>query len=406
MLSCRQPASPTTEEPDIEPTAVDVAEVEPTTSTPQGPTANLTEDCVEEYDPNVDYFPEKVTLQEAQGFTVEYFNNYKVVTVLTPYREAEETFQYVLVQCGTPAPSGYDDAVVIEVPAQSIVALSSRYFAPLRELGLYDRLTGVDFLEGVYDPELLQMAEAGDVIGVGAGAEVNVEQVIALEPDLVMTYAGRQAEANAHPKLQEAGVKVAINAEYMENTALGRAEWIKFLALFFNKEAAATEYFNGVVTRYQELVEIAKAAETTPTVLWGLPGAETWFMPGGASFNANLIKDAGGQYPWSDDDTSTGIMPLSFEAVYERAGDADIWLAADGYPTMDEMLAADQRLAEIGAVGRDAVWANDARMNASFGNDYWESGVIDADVMLADLIAIFHPELVPDNEPLFWRKFN
>lgn len=410
LASCSQATTSTSVEPTIAPAVSDLNENEPldeesTDSVPQGPLTNMIDDCVKDYDPSIDYFPDKVTLQEAEGFEVEYFNNYKVVTILTPYREAEETFQYVLVQCGTPVPSEYENALVIEVPVQSIVALSSRYFAPLRELGLYDKLTGIDFLEGVFDPELLRRAEAGEVIAVGAGADVNVEQVITLEPDLVMTYAGRQSEANAHPKLLEAGVKVAINAEYMESTALGRAEWIKYLALFFNKEEAATDYFNGTASRYHELVAIAKEAETAPTVLWGLPGADTWFMPGGAGFYANLIKDAGAQYPWSDD-TSTGIMPLAFEAVFERAGDADFWLAADGYPTMAEMLAADQRLAEIGPLKRDNVWANDALMNDNFGNDYWESGVIDADVLLADLIAIFHPELMPDYELTFWRKFN
>lgn len=288
---------------------------------------------------------------------------------------------------------------------RSIISLSNRYLPSLKVLGLYDRLVGVDSVEGIYDPEVLARAAANELPAVGLGADVNVEQVIALEPDLVMAFAGRQAEFNAHPKLLEAGINVAINAEYMENTALGRAEWIKYVALFFNQEAKATEYFNGTMRRYQDLVAVATSAKTKPSVLWGLPGKDTWFMPGGAGFVAQLLRDAGATYPWSDD-TSTGNMPLAFEAVFERAGAADFWLAADGYPSMAEMLAADNRLAELDPVKNNNVWANDARINDTNGNDYWETGIIDADVVLADLIKIFHPDLLPDHELVYWRQFN
>lgn len=390
LFGCAAPAAPT-----FAPTP---------NSTPvlSRPESNIRNGCVQQFDSSADYFPEKAKLTQATGFSVEYFKNYKLVTVLTPYRDAQEKFQYVLVQCGTPAPTGHDNAQIIEVPIKSIVSMSSRYLPLLKALDLYDSLVGIDSAEGVYDPEITQMAKDGKLTEVGTGAEVNIEQAISLNPDLIMTYAGRQAQSNAHPKLLEAGLKVAINAEYMEVTPLGRAEWLKFVAVFFNQEAAATRHFDAMAAKYTEITKIAAVTSQKPTVLWGVPGKDTWFMPGGKSFVATLLRDAGANYLWADD-ISSGNMPLSFESVFDRAANADFWLAADGYPSMSEMIAADGRLNDFAAVKNKSVWANDARISETGGNDYWESGLANPDVVLADLIKIFHSELLPDHELVYWR---
>jgi len=392
LVGCAAPAAPA-------PTFAPTPNATPVLS---GPEINIRNGCVQQFDSSTDYFPEKVRLTQATGFSVEYFKNYKLVTVLTPYRDAQEKFQYVLVQCGTPAPTGHDNAQIIEVPIKSIVSMSSRYLPLLKALDLYDSLVGIDSAEGVYDPEITQMAKDGKLAEVGTGAEVNIEQAISLNPDLIMTYAGRQAQSNAHPKLLEAGLKVAINAEYMEGTPLGRAEWLKFVAVFFNQEAAATRHFDAMAAKYTEITKIAAATSQKPTVLWGVPGKDTWFMPGGKSFVATLLRDAGANYLWAED-TSSGNMPLSFESVFDRAANADFWLAADGYPSMSEMIAADGRLNDFAAVKNKSVWANDARISETGGNDYWESGLANPDVVLADLIKIFHSELLPDHELVYWR---
>ena len=365
---------------------------------------NLVDGCVDNYKADVDYFPNKVLLTQATGFKVEYFKNYKVVKVLTPYRDSQETFQYILVQCGTPTPTGFDNAEIVEVPVNSIVSMANRYLPMLKALGIYNKLVGVDMISAIYDPIVLQMAKDGKIAELGYGAEVNIEQVVNLNPDLIMTYAGRQAQYNAHPKLLEAGLKVAINGEYMESTPLGRAEWLKFIALFFNREETATQYFDAIVSRYSEIANRAQGASDKPSVFWGVPGKDTWYMPGGGSFIAKLLSDAGANYLWADD-TSTGNMPLAFEVVFERASKSDIWLAADGYPSLAEMLAADNRLSSFAAIENSRIWSNDARINDVGGNDYWESGLANPDVVLADLIKIMHPELLPEHELVYWRRF-
>ncbi|MCX7789320.1 MAG: ABC transporter substrate-binding protein [Chloroflexaceae bacterium] len=375
----------------------------PTVAVLEAPVANLTEGCVTDYDPDLDYFPEKVALEDATGWTIEYFNNYKLITVLNPWRDADVQFRYVLVQCGTPAPPDVGDAQVIEVPVKSIVTMSTTQLPHLKELDLLDRLVGVDTFQYINTPEVVKLIEAGKLKEIGSGAELNVEQAIDLEPDLVMTYGVGNPEFDSHPKLLEAGLKVAMNSEYMEPTPLGRAEWIKFTAAFFNREALATEVYAGIAGRYAEMAAKAQAVTDKPTVFSGAPFQGTWYMPGGNSYAAKLLADAGAAYLWADD-TSTGSMQLSFEEVLDRAKDADIWVNPGSWKTLAEGLAQDERFAQFAAFQNGRVYNNNKRLNANGGNDYWETGVTNPDLVLADLIAIFHPELLPDHEFVFYQR--
>lgn len=366
------------------------------------PTANLADSCVENFDSSVDYFPDRTTIEYADGLEVEYFDNYKVINVLTPWNGADQTFQYVLVQCGTPAPEGYDDAEIIEVPVHTAVSLSTTYLPHFVELGIVDSLVAVDEFDFVYTPEIRARIDAGDVAEVGGSSMVNVEQVLDLEPDVIFTYGIGSPDYDAHPMLLDAGLTVALNSDYMETSPLGRAEWIKFTAMFFNREAEANAFFDGVVSRYTDLQALAAEAETRPTVMVNGMYGDTWYVSGGASYTARFIEDAGGEYLWADN-TSTGGVPLSFEAVLDRAQDADFWLNPNFWLSLGDGLAEDERYSEFAAFANGNVYNNNLRMTEMGYNDYSESGVSHPDQVLADLIAIFHPELLPDHEMVYFR---
>jgi iron complex transport system substrate-binding protein len=211
-------------------------------------------------------------------------------------------------------------------------------------------------------------------------------------------------EYDAHPVLIEAGVPVAINAEWVENAPLGRAEWLMFTAAFFNAEAAANEVFADVVSTYEAMTTLAADVPEAerPTVFAGTPWEDTWYMPGGASYVAQFLADAGANYLWADDD-STGSLYLDFETVLATAQDGDYWVNAGSFTSLDEMLAADERYAQFAAFENDRVYNNNAIINANGGNDYWESGVMRPDLILADLVAIFHPDLLPDHEFVYYQ---
>lgn len=366
------------------------------------PTTNLTDSCVENYDASVDYFPEKASVSHADGFTVEYFNNYKVVTVAAPWLGAADSATYVLVQCGTPAPEGFDDAVTIEVPVTSFVSMSTTYLPYLDQFGVLDTLVGVDFGFYAYNPTVQEMLAAGELVELGSGATVNMEAALELEPDVIMTSASGSADFDTHPKLEEVGLTVVLNADYLDITPLGRAEWGKFIATFYNKEAQAEALFNEVASEYEALVTLAADVTERPSVFANTPFEGTWYMPGGQSYTAQLFDVAGADYLWGDDE-STSTLFLDFETVFDRAAEGDFWLNQGFVTTLADLEATDERFADFAAFQNSALYNYDLRSNEFGGNDFFESAAANPHWVLADLIKIFHPDLLPDHEFVYYR---
>jgi iron complex transport system substrate-binding protein len=376
--------------------------------------ANLLDTCVADFDAEVDYFPEKVEVTQSTGWSVEYFNTYKVVTVNRPWANAAETnaAQYVLVQCGTPPPVAYDDVPMIEVPTGRVIALSTTYLPHLVQLGLVDHLIGLDSFLYVNSAEVVEKIDAGELIEVGNGSSINVEMVLDAEPEVVFAYGSGFPEYDAHPALIESGVFVALNGDLAETSPLGRAEWIKFTALFFNAEAEATALFDEEVTAYEELAALTAdiPAEERPLVLWDAFSGydEAWFVPGAQSYSGQLLRDAGVNNVLNDApevQDVTGSVPFAFEAVYDAGLDADVWLANQfGITTLDDLRAVDERYGDLRPFTTGNIYNNDARVNINGGNDIYETGVTSPHLILADIIKILYPDLLPDHELFFYRR--
>ncbi|NMG18287.1 ABC transporter substrate-binding protein [Brasilonema bromeliae] len=375
-----------------------------TTTPPTLPTH--IKECAQTYNPNTDYFPEKVTVNYATGFEVEYYKNYKVVTVKNPWRDAQVSFQYILVQCGTPVPTGFNQSQVITVPINTVVSLSTTHLPHLAKLGVVDKLIGVSDSKQVNTPEVVEKMKQGKITKVGNNASLNVEQLLEINPNLVMTYGTGDKQTDNYPKIQEAGLKVAINAEYMETSPLGRSEWLKFTALFFNQEKVAQKIFDETVKKYQAIAAKAQSVKNRPTVFVGFNFKGIWYMPGGNSYVAKFLADAGSNYLWNNK-KSSGTLPLSFETILERAANADYWLNSSQYwKTLKDLQAEDNRYADFQAVQKGNVYNNNARINQTGGNDYWEGGISNPDVILSDLIKIFHPEILPNHQLIYYQKLS
>ncbi|BAZ40744.1 ABC transporter, periplasmic-binding protein [Calothrix sp. NIES-4101] len=364
--------------------------------------------CVQEYDVNRDYFPDKVRITRAKGFDVEYHQNYKVITINNPWKDAKSAFKYVLVQCGTPAPKDIQKNIpnsqIITVPVNSVVSLSTTHLPHLAKLGVVDKLVGVSDTKNVNTSEVVKKIKLSKITNVGNNPNVNIEKILELNPDLITTYGTGNAESDNYAKLLEAGLKVAINAEYIEDSPLGRSEWLKFSALFFNKEKEAEQIFGEVAKKYDAIATKVKNVKSRPSVFVGFNFKGTWYMPGGNSYAAKYLEDAGANYLWSHEQSS-GSLPLSFEAIIDQATNADFWLnLSQKWKSKKEVLAEDSRYGNFKAVKNGNLFNNNLRVNEGGGNDYWEGGVSNPDVVLSDLIKIFHPDVLPQHELVFYRR--
>ncbi len=352
--------------------------------------------------PPVDLFDAEVVPSYATGFSVAYHGTYKVVRVTRPWPGAKGGFEYLLVERGAQAPAGYPNAVRVTIPVHSVVALSATYLAEIGMLGEMATLKGIQRSSYVYSREVRLGVQRGRIAQVGEGAATNVELLIALRPDVVFAV-GSGGAGEIYPKLLEAGLPVVLDGDWAEPTPLGRAEWIKFIALFYNKEREANALFAAIAAEYNRLKALAAKAPDRPTVFVNAPWQGSWGMPGGKSYVAALLRDAGADYLWANTGAS-GTQPLSLEAVIDRAANADFWLNTGDYRTRADALAADPRFAQFKAFKDDDLYNNNARVTPEGGNDYWESGPVRPQVVLADLIKIFHPGLLPGHELTYYRR--
>ncbi|WP_414621374.1 ABC transporter substrate-binding protein [Calothrix sp. CCY 0018] len=372
-------------------------------TTPTLTTQTPNKNCIQNYNQNTDYFRQKANIKYATGFAVEYQNNYKIVTVKSPWQDAKTSFKYALVECGTPAPQEFKNTQVITVPINTVTSLSTTHLPHLAFLEVVDKLVGVSDTKTVNTPEVIEKIKAGKIAELGNN--VNVERLLELNPDLITTYGTGNPQTDSYPKLLEAGLKVAINAEYMENTPLGRAEWLKFTSMFFNKEDIAEKEFGEIARKYQEITAKAKAIKKRPKVFTGFNFKGTWYVPGCKSYAAQYLADAGAELLCAEN--SSGSTPSSFEDVFERAATADYWLnVSQAWQSLKDVITEDNRYSDFQAVKKGNVFNNNARLNESGGNDYWESGISNPDLVLTDLIKIFHPELLPNHQLFFYQKLS
>ncbi|MEO6302240.1 MAG: ABC transporter substrate-binding protein [Bacteroidia bacterium] len=282
--------------------------------------------------------------------------------------------------------------ILIKNPCEKIAALSSIYTAMFFELGLIDNLVAIDNVDYCNNPEIISRCNSGKIKQLAKGIETDLEQTITLKPDIVFTFGMGDPEKDVNPKLLQSKIPVAISLDHKEETPLARAEWIKFFAIFVNKKEMADSIFNLVEKNYNALKVIGEKTELKPSVFSDIKYSDSWYMPGGKSYVAQLLNDAGTNYLWKDD-SNYGSLPLSFEQVYAKAKDAGFWINVSTLRTKKELVGFDTRYAEFAAFKTGNIFNNTKHVNALGYSTYWETGMIYPDRILSDLILIFHPEL-------------
>lgn len=373
---------------------------------------NAGQDCVEDFDADTDYFPDQAEPRHADNISFDYAGHFVVVTVGEP-APGTGPESYVLHRCGTPEPEPEDlddtelagadltETPVIPTPVDSVFSGSTTHLPLFAELDRAEVVTGVSDASLVLTEEIVEQIDDGTTVEYAGGGAIDQELIIGAGPDLLMTGGTEDPD---YAGLREAGVPVVANAEWLESTPLGRAEWLLFAGVLTGQEERATELFDQIEADYEEAAELAAHADPVE-VLPGQLNDGTWSMPAGDSYVARLLEDAGGTYPWQHTDSPESV-DLDLEQVLSESRDAHTWIASADWDTRSDAEADDERHTEFAAFDSGTVWTNNKAAGPEGGNLYWDEGVLRPDLVLSDLVHILHPDLLPDHETRYYRQLD
>jgi iron complex transport system substrate-binding protein len=328
----------------------------------------------------------------ARGFTIQIFEDYTIMQVRHPQDTSQIIDQYYLYKSAEPPEALTGKSNCIQIPVQNIACLSTTHIGFLKALGLEQKLIAMTGTQWVYDPAVQRMIQENQVHELGQDGAVNKELLVQLQPAITMGYLSGIAGYDELEGLKNLGLQVIVNNEFMELHPLGMAEWLRFVAYFFDEVEAGDAYFHEIEDNYLRLKELVASSADKPVILTSFPFKGEWTVSGGQSFAAQYIRDAGGDYVWSDN-TASGNFVVSLEEVLWKASMADIWINPGGAESVAAMLENEPRLQNFQSVTDKKVYNNNRRVNSNGGNDYWESAVVHPDWVLQDLIHIFHPDL-------------
>ena len=327
----------------------------------------------------------------AENFRVKKDSIFTKVEIFSPWEENRVLYTYYLVKndsVQTP-----NDGVKIKVPVQKIAINSCSHVAYIDALEKVETIVASSDPEYVYNENFRKKLAEGSVKNLGGSYDMNFEQILREKPEVLMVTGFNGVDKTAL-RVQEAGIPVVYNYEWVEKTVLGRAEWIKFFGELFDCREKADSIFNEIKSEYIKCAEMASKVTEKPTVLSGTPYKGTWYIPGGQTFMAEFFRNSGMNYFYKDNKDNFSLS-LSLETVMRNFLSADIWVGVD-VKTYDELSAQDERLMLFKPANNKNVYHHLNRTTKTGGNDFWESAMLRPDILLKDFIYIAHPDLLPD----------
>ena len=355
----------------------------------------LLESCVSNKKTSLEAFNQDIyTPEYASGFKILGADNVQstLIQVFNPWQGAKDVeMSYFISRNGEQAPAGFTGPT-IPAGAKQIVCMSSSYIAMLDALGQADRIVAVSGIDYVSNPYIIAHKDSIKDMG----PEMNYELLLGLKPDVVLLYGIGDAQTAVTDKLKELSIPYMYVGEYLEESPLGKAEWMVALSELTDSREKGIEIFSEIPKRYQTLKDLTASVEQRPTVMFNTPWNDSWIMPSTKSYMAQLVNDAGADYIYKEN-TSNSSAPIGLETAYGLIQKADYWINVGMASTLDELKAVNPKFTDAKSVREKTAYNNNLRLTATGGNEYWESAVIRPDIVLRDLIHIFHPELVSDS---------
>lgn len=334
----------------------------------------------------------------AKGFTVNKYADYTLVSVKNPWDTARILQSYILVDKDKELPSNLPEGTVVRTPLSEVAAYSTIHCSSLNELD------AVNIIKGVCEPqyislEAIQNGLKGErIVDLGMSSSPDIEKVIMLSPEAIFVT---PISGQAYGNIEKTKIPMIETTDYTESDPLGRAEWIRFYSLFIGKEQLADSLFAITEKNYNDIKNSVAKVAKRPSVFTDMRYQNSWNMPGGKSYAANMLADAGANYLWSDNESTT-FLPLSFESVLDKAGDADIWLIKYFAPsdmTYESLKREYKPYSYFKAFKQQNVYG----CNAS-NTTFFEDLPIHPDYILKDMAHAFHPELFEGYEPRYYKK--
>ena len=343
----------------------------------------------------------KSTIKYAKGFDIVIENGFKKLIIKTGYQNATTIFEYLILNKTTKKATLNNQT--IQVPIKEIVVTSTTHIPMLELLNEESSIVGFPHTTYISSEKTRALIDTGKIKEIGKESALNTEILLDLQPELVVGYSITSADKSL-TTAQKAGISVIYNGDWLEETPLGRAEWIKFFGVLYNKEKQADSIFNAIETNYLKAKKIALKATIKPTILSGaVMSKDIWNLPAGESFVAQFLKDANLNYLWKDS-KGKGSLSLSFESVFDTGRNADYWIAPGYFSSKEQLLQSNQIYAEFTAFKNDRIYTPSTKKGKTGGVIYYELAPTRPDLVLKDIIKITHPDLLPNYELTFFEK--
>ncbi len=354
--------------------------------------------------------PPKVTsfkptpLAYAKGFGIKDFPTHKIITVTSPWPKSTQSFKYIVVKPNQHFTGNSKNATVVQLPIKKIVVLSSTLIPALEYLGVDTTLVGFPNTKYISSKKTRARIAQGAVKDLNNDLELNMELLLELQPDLVIGFS-----VNGHHKklnqIEKFGIPVVLNGAWTESHPLGRAEWLKFVAAFFDKAQTADSIFTTIAKNYEKTKALAATVKTKPVVFSGSLFKDVWNIPGGRSYVAKYLEDAQTSYLWKDTEAN-GSLHLSFESVLEKGQHAPLWIGAGSFKSKAQMTAQHKGYRYFDAFKTNSIYTYTKNIGPEGGLLYYELGPLRPDLILKDIIHIAHPEVLPHYENFFFKRLD
>lgn len=337
----------------------------------------------------------------AQFFEIEENSKNRKLRIFNPWKKGAVLQEIIL---GPEDPTKKISGIHVKTPVNSVIPMSTSFYGYMELLGKLETISAVENKDFVFNKLLLNRIAAGELPEIGQAGNISVERTVVLNPDVII-ISGTEIMGPNLLKITEAGIPVLNNMDWQEQHPLGRAEWIKVFGVLLDQEQLADSLFNDIEQKYLALKTKVNnlLPSQKPDVLLGYNYQGTWFLPGGQSYVAQYLRDAGVNYQYNSD-SSTGSLPLSCELVFNDFKGADYWLNPGACKNKTELKMLDKRYEKLTSFVTSNVYNNTRRSLPTGGNDFWESSPSHPHWVLADLVKIFHPALLPDHKLYFYQR--